>query len=124
MRTCLAFLLAVLLSLNAAAAAVAGVCDVLEHTSSHVTHFGHHNHEHDNDHDHDVSPAGPDSTGKAPAANDHHHAHVHPGFSMLLPSLVGVMPLDGHSPQVAGASDSFASAPQLRLDRPPRAALA
>jgi len=51
----LAFLLAVLLSLNAAAAAVAGVCDVLEHTSNHVTHFGHHNHEHDDDHDHDVS---------------------------------------------------------------------
>lgn len=120
MRTCLVFLLAVLLSLNAAAAAVAGVCDVLEHAPNHVTHFGHHSH----DHDHDASPVGPDSTGKAPAANDHHHAHVHPGFSMLLPSLVGVMPLDGHSPQVAGASDGFASAPHVRLDRPPRAALA
>jgi len=42
MRLCLTFLLAFLLSLNAASAAVVGVCDVLEHTQSHTVHFGHH----------------------------------------------------------------------------------
>ncbi|WP_310451462.1 hypothetical protein [Sulfuritalea sp.] len=126
MRFLLPLLLAVLLSLNAASAAVVGVCDALEHRQSDIdaSHFGHHSHQHGDDHAHDTPPADADGTGKVPAANDHHHAHVHPGFSMLLPIAVGVMPLEGRSPLVAAAANSFSSAPHVRLDRPPRAALA
>ncbi len=124
MRTCFAFLLAVLFSLNAASAAVVGVCDALEHTQSDASHFGHHSHQHGDNHAHDAPPADPDGTGKAPTANDHHHAHVHPGFSTLLPSAVGVMPLEGRSPLATAGANSFASAPLVRLDRPPRASLA
>lgn len=124
MRTCFAFLLAVLLSLNAASAAVVSVCDALDHRQSDASHFGHHSHQHGDDHAHDTPPADADGTGKAPAANDHHHAHVHPGFSTLLPSTVGVMPLAGRSPLATARGNTFTSAPQVRLDRPPRAALA
>ena len=125
MRFLLTLLLAALLSLNAAYAAVVSVCDALEHTQSHATHFGHHSHEHRDGHVHDAPPADSDGTGKTPASSDHHHhAHVHPGFSTLVPATVGVIPLDGRSPLATAATNTFVSAPQVRLDRPPRAALA
>lgn len=125
MRTCLAFLLAVLLSLNTAYAAVIGVCDVLEHTQQgDKAHFGHHSHEHADEHEHDAPPADADSSGKVAASGDHDHAHVHPGFSTLLPGSVGMKLFAGRSPLVAATPDTFVSAAQVRLDRPPRAALA
>ncbi|MDP2811694.1 MAG: hypothetical protein Q8O34_16270 [Rhodocyclaceae bacterium] len=124
MRFFLTLLLAALLSLNAAYASVAGVCDALEHTQGAAAHFGHHSHEHGDSHAHDAPPADPDQPIQSSAASDHHHAHVHPGFSTLLSGTIGVMPLGGRSPFVALARCDFVSAPQLRLDRPPRAALA
>lgn len=123
MRTCLAILLAVFLSLNTAYAAVVGVCDVLEHTGQNdKAHFGHHSHEHADEHEHDAAPA--DGSDKLAASGDHDHAHVHPGFSTLLPGSVGMKLFAGRSPLVPATPDTFVSAPQLRLDRPPRAALA
>lgn len=124
MRFFLTILLAALLSLNAAHAAVMGVCDALEHTQSDAAHFGHHSHEHSDDHAHDAPPADPDQPGQLSAASDHHHAHVHPGFSTLLPDAIGVIPLGGRSPFVALDRRDFVSASHIRLDRPPRAALA
>ena len=108
MRTCFALLLAALLSLNAAYAAVAGVCDTLEHTQGKAAYFGHHTHEHGDDHAHDAPPADPDQPGQLTAASDHHHAHVHPGFSTLLPGAIDVMPLGGTVPSLRStAATSF-----------------
>ena len=125
MRFLLALLLAVLLSLNAAHAAVVGICDALEHTQSHSAHFGHHSHEHDNDDHASAAPtADTDRPGQSPTAGDYHPAHVHPGFSMLLPGAIGVIVLGGHSPYMSLNRRDFVSAPHIRLERPPRAALA
>jgi hypothetical protein len=124
MRFFLTFLLAALLSLNAAYAAVADVCDTLEHTQGKAAYFGHHSHEHGDDHAHDAPSADPDQPGQLSAASDHHHAHVHPVFSTLPPDAIGVMPLGGRSPYVALDRRDFVSAPHIRLDRPPRGALA
>ena len=124
MRFFLTLILATLLSLNAAFAAVVGVIDAVEHTQGDASRSGHHSHQHGDDHAADAPPADLDGTGRAPADNDHHHAHVHPGFSTLLPDTVGVMSVDWRSPLVPTALGTFASAPHVRLDRPPRAALA
>ncbi|MBK5103594.1 MAG: hypothetical protein MUP61_06095 [Burkholderiales bacterium] len=126
MRTCFAFFLGMLLSLNAATAAVAAICDALEPLPSHGVHFGHHSHDHDDDHDHGASPAVPDDPHKSQGAENHHHVHVHPhpGFSTLLPGVHDMAAPEGHSPMIAGTSEHYASAPHLRLDRPPRAVLA
>lgn len=119
MRTCLAILLAVFLSLNTAYAAVVGVCDVFEHTEQNdKAHFGHHSHEHD------AAPADADGSDKLAASGDHDHAHVHPGFSTLVPGSIGLLPFAGRSPLVPATLDILVSAAQIRLDRPPRAALA
>lgn len=124
MRFFVALLLAALLSLNAAHAVVVGVCDALEKTPGHSAHFGHHSHEHSGDHTHDASPADSDHPSQVPVASDHHHAHVHPGFATLLPGAMGVAALDGDSPLASLERRDFVSAPLIRLDRPPRAALA
>ena len=121
MRTCFSFLLAIMLSLNAAYAASVGVCDALEHTSSHAVHFGHHSHEHSDDHAHEDPSDNPDGAGKASTVGDHHHNHVHPSFSSILTGIVGVMPLTGRSPMVAIPTGAFVSAPQALPARPPRA---
>ncbi|TAN72007.1 MAG: hypothetical protein EPN14_10955 [Gallionella sp.] len=120
MRACLSFFLATMLSLNAAYAAVVGVCDALEHTSSHAAHFGHHSH----DHVHDEPAADADRASNMPAVGDHHHAHVHPVFSSLPATSVGVKLLAGCITPVADPGSTFVSAPQALLDRPPRATLA
>jgi ABC-type Zn2+ transport system substrate-binding protein/surface adhesin len=124
MRACLVFFLALMLSLNSAYAAVMGVCDALDHTSSHDTHLGHHSHEHSDDHTHDNPTANSDEAGKTFSASDHHHDHVHPSFSYILPGIIGVMPLTGSSPIVAATTDAFISAPQAPPARPPKATLA
>lgn len=122
MRACLSFLLAIMLSLNAAYAATVGVCDALEHTSSQAAHLGHH--EHSDDHAHDDPQVSADEAGKADSVSDHHHDHVHPNFSSILPGIIGVTPLTGRSPMVAIPAGAFVSAPQALPARPPRATLA
>src|SRR3989338_9620420 len=124
MRTYLAFILAIMLSLNAAYAATVGVCDALEHTTNQTAHFGHHSHEHSDDHAHDEPAADADGEGNAPAVGDHHHIHVHPVFSSLPATSVDVKLLTGCSTLIAGPDSTFVSAPQALLDRPPRATLA
>jgi len=124
MRTYLAFLLAIMLSLNAAYAASVGVCDALEHTSNHAAHFGHHSHEHGDDHVHDEPAVDADGVGNVPAVGDHHHAHVHAAFSCLLSGAIDVMPLEGCSPLIETLAGTFISAPQALIEHPPRAALA
>jgi len=124
MRIFLSFILAIMLSLNAAYAASVGVCDALEHTSSQAAHFGHHSHEHSDDHVHDEPAADADGANYVPAADDHHHAHVHPVFSSLPATSVDVKLLTGCSTLIAGPDSIFVSAPQALLDRPPRATLA
>lgn len=123
MRACLSFLLAIMLSLNATYAASVDVCDVLEHTSSHAAHLGHHSHEH-SDHAHDGPQVSADNAGKAASVSDHHHDHVHPSFFSILPGIIGVTPLIGHSPMIATPAGIFVSAPQALPARPPRATLA
>lgn len=122
MRTCLSFLLAVMLSLNAAYAATVGVCDVLEHTSSQAAHLGHHSHEHNDDHDN--APVSADAADEGTSAVSDHHSHVHPSFSFLLPGIIDAMPLTGCNSLLASPASNFDSAPQSSLDHPPRAALA
>lgn len=119
MRIFLVFLFTVFFSLNSAYAAAESICDVLDHAQSHTPHFAHYSGEHPNDHD--APPADSDGTDKAPAVGDHHH--VHPGFSILLPDSVGMMPSGGSSSLISAVTDTFVSALQMRLDRPPRAAL-
>lgn len=123
MRNCLSLLLAILLSLNATYAASMGVCTTLEHTQSFSVHFGHH--EHSGDHVHDEPAVDTDGTNNIPAVGDHHHhAHVHPVFFSLPTTSVGVILLKGRSSLMAYPASIFVSAPQARLDRPPKAALA
>ena len=117
MRTCLGFLLAIMLSLNAAYAASAGVCDALEQTKNHALHVGHHSHEHGNDHDAQSSDA--DGMGKV-----HLHDHAHSSFSFLLPGIIDAVPLTGCNSLLVSPASNFDSAPQSPLDHPPRAALA
>jgi hypothetical protein len=126
MRICFAFLLGMLLTLNATTAAVSAICDALEPLPGHGMHFGHHSHYHEDEHDHGATPAAPDEPHKSPAAASYHHAHIHPhaGFSTLVPSVHDIGALEGHSPMIAGASKHYASALDLRLERPPRAVLA
>jgi len=124
MRIFLSFILTVMLSLNAAYAASVGVCDALEHTSGQAAHFGHHSHEHSDDHAHDEPAADADGANYVPAADDHHHAHVHAAFSFLLSDTIHVTPLKGCSPLVASPASTFISAPQALIERPPRATLA
>lgn len=123
MRTCLSFILAIILSLNAAYAASVGVCDALEHRSGQTAHFGHHSHEHSDDHTHDGPQISTDEAGKVTSASDHHHNHVHPSFSYIPPGIIGVMSLTGRSPIVVAPADTFVSASQALPARPPRATL-
>lgn len=124
MRACLSFILAIMLSLNAAYAASVGVCDALEHTSSQAAHFGHHSHEHSDDHAHDEPAADADGSSNIPAVSDHHHAHVHAAFPCLLSGVIGVTPLEGCSPLISSPASTFISAPQALIEHPPRATLA
>lgn len=117
MRTCLLFLLTIVLSLNAAYAASVGICDALEQKQGHASHIGHHSHEHGDDHD--APPTGADDAGKT-----HNHDHAHPSFSSILPSIVNVIPLSGYSLQFATPAATFVSAPPVLIEHPPKATLA
>ena len=122
MRTYLAFLLTIMLSLNAAYAASVGVCDALEQTTNHAAHFGHHSHEHSDVHVHDEPVVDADGGSNVPAVSYHHH--VHAAFSCLLSDPIDVTPLKGCRPLIATPASNFVSAPQALIEHPPRAALA
>jgi hypothetical protein len=124
MRSCLSLFLAIMLSVNAFYVAAVGFCDVLEHTSIHTTHLGHHSHVHSDDHDHDNRQANADEAGQLTPASDHQHFHVHPGFTTILSDIIGVIPLTDGSTLVAAPAATFISAPQTLLERPPRITLA
>jgi len=124
MRSSLSFLLAIMLSLNAAYVASVGVCDALEHTSIHTTHLGHHSHGHSGGHDHDDQLASDDESDQTTSVSDHLHFHVHPGFSTILPDVIGVTPLTGGSIRIAIPAEILISVPPTLLERPPRATLA
>jgi len=109
MRACLIIFLAIMLSLNAAYAAGAGICDAMEQAQDSISHIGHHLHGHDDD----------NGTGQA-----HFHDHAHPGFSFLLPGAIDVTPPTGRSPRIAVPTDAFDSAPPSLPFHPPRAILA
>ena len=122
MRTCLTFLLAIMLSLNAAYAAAGSICVALEHLPNHAVHFGHHSHEHSDDRV--VQSADQDKGGKVSPVGNQHHDHAHPGYSSILTGIISVMPLTGCSPLVAAPANAFVSAPQTLPDPPPRTKLA
>ena len=113
-----------MLSLNAAYVASVGVCDALEHTSSLAAHFGHHSHDHDDDHAHNDPQVNPDDAGQLASASDHHHNHVHPSFSIILPDIIGVTPLADGSALATTPLEAFVSALSPLPKRPPRATLA
>ena len=116
MRTCLAFILSIMFSLNTAYATSVGICDALKHTS-HTAHIGLHSHEHDDGQD--APSLDPDEEGKSNC-----HDHVHPSFSSILPNTIGITPMMGCSILVVAPVSTILSAPQTLLERPPRVALA
>lgn len=124
MRVCLTFLIAIMFSLNVAYAASVGVCDALEHASNHAAHLGHHNHEHSDDPIHDDTQASGDAAGKLTAVNGHYHDHVHPSFSVILPCIIGIMPLIEPDSLIVISTSNFVSAPQALIEYPPKATLA
>jgi hypothetical protein len=124
MRLIVAFLLALLIPLNAAFAAAGGICDALEGKAQHTAHMGHHTHVHDHDHDGadtagNVDPGG--ATDSSQHASDHHHSHVHPAFSSMLSVPIGLnLPIATSAPP-APSVETFVSAIPSQLERPPRA---
>ncbi|MFA6120934.1 MAG: hypothetical protein WC706_06200 [Sideroxydans sp.] len=124
MRASLSFFLAIMLSLNASYMASVGVCGALEHSTSHAEHFGHHYHHHNDEHHHDDEIASADEADKSTSVSDHHHNHVHPGFSTILPDSIGIVPLIDDSIMIANHAETFVSAPPTLLERPPRNTLA
>jgi hypothetical protein len=124
MRTILSLCLVIMFSLNTAYAASVGVCDALEHAPNHAAHLGHHNHEHSDDPIHDDTQASGDEAGKLTAVNGHHHDHVHSSFSVILPCIIGMMPLIEPDSLVVIPTRNFVSAPQTSIEYPPKATLA
>ncbi|MBI4741152.1 MAG: hypothetical protein HY777_06305 [Betaproteobacteria bacterium] len=126
MRLFLTLLLAVAIPFNAAFAVAAGWCDELQHAA----HPGHHVHVHDHEHGNDSNDSGraagdvgqDGSAGSKQKADGHHHSHVHPVFSTMLPAPVGLnLPVAPDAP-LAPAAETFISAIPPRLERPPRSA--
>jgi|GEM_PF-2900432 len=117
MRFFLPILLAVLIPFNAAFAAVTAL--------QHAAHPDHHVHVllHDHAGDDTAGNVGQDGVADpAEQASDHHHSHVHPVFSLILPTAAGL-----NLPIVTGveppcSAETFSSAFLSRLERPPRAA--
>ncbi|MDP1653186.1 MAG: hypothetical protein Q8L56_10745 [Rhodocyclaceae bacterium] len=116
MRFLIALLLAIAIPFNAAYAAGAGVCDVLEGQARHGEHLGHHSHAHDHEHG-EVA-----NTDPAQPGSDHNHSHAHPLLSWMLPAQVGIHLPVGVSAAPPLPAKRFVSATPARLERPPRAA--
>ena len=127
MRTFIVILLSVVFSLNAAFAAVAGVCDAVDHLpqgeSAQHLHVGHHGHivsevmaeEHANGEQ--DTPQGKKSAGS------HCHAHSTTTTAVAASNFVS-SPNLGHHVLIAPPSSPFASFIPAGLDRPPRDSLA
>ncbi|MDP2169280.1 MAG: hypothetical protein Q8J96_02540 [Rhodocyclaceae bacterium] len=117
MRFFLPLLLAILIPFNAAFAAVTAL--------QHAVHPDHHVHVllHDHACADTAGNVGQDGAADpAQQSSDHHHAHVHPVFSLILPTPAGLsLPVVTGAPSPPSA-ESFSSAIPLRLERPPRAA--
>lgn len=120
MRACLSFILSVILLLNAAYGPSVSVWDTFEDTSGHAAaHFGHHSHEGG---DNNGKLVDADGTGKATMSD--HHIHVYPSFPCLLSDTIGVTSSANCTFLIESTASTFVSAPQARLDRPPRTVLA
>jgi hypothetical protein len=121
MHLLIAVLLSFLVSLNAAYAAVLGVCDVMEHGKSDLTieqtsHFGHHGHAAE-----DGAVSG-DDTRACTGAGDNCHAHA--SFSPMILSEVQVPGPLGRSPFVGQPPSRLVSVPPIGMEYPPRSVLA
>ncbi len=115
MRTCLTFILAMLLSLNAAFAVAASYCQH-QKESPRAAHFGHHMH-----HQHERSTDKSSDTG---TKIDPDCVFCHLSFSSFVPALSPMLG-DNSLPQLVPPSVAeFRSAIDDPLDRPPRARLA
>jgi len=134
MRTLIAFFLSLFLTLNAANAAIHGVCDVFEHgqahdvVAEHDAHPGHHGHDSEDGDEVKVTPDvtlkfGADtSTGSGQMHPD--HCHAHPSFSSLLTDRLSLPVMPDSIVLSAIPADALKSAVLRRLERPPRAHLA
>ncbi|MFA6311036.1 MAG: hypothetical protein WCV99_06965 [Sterolibacterium sp.] len=135
MRNLITLILSMFLSMNAAHAAVVGICDALEQgaahgvAAEHRAHFGHHSHHaqgadaaSDKVSDASAKTAGADQ--KSPTTTPSDHSHAHPSFSTLLPGSVVVSAVSKRDVMTTSLSDVFVSAHPSRLERPPRASLA
>lgn len=134
MHALIAFFLSLFLTLNAANAAIHGVCDAFEHGQTHDVvvghdaHPGHHGHESANGVEVKALPdvavkAGLDSSASSSQTHPD-HCHAHPSFSSLLPNLPVVPALPESKVLSTLPTAALLSAMVLRLERPPRAFLA
>lgn len=132
MRTLIAIFLSLFLSLNAASAAVHGVCDAFEQGAAHgigvaVEHDAHPGH-----HDDSVALTMHSESDSGGAMGDPRnsiethtdHCHVHPSVSSLLPEELSFPAQTGRASLIPLPAAALASAQLPRLDRPPRARLA
>jgi hypothetical protein len=127
MRSLISFLLCIVFSLNAAFAAVAGVCDAIDHLPQGET--GHHFHV--SHHSHNLSEAGAEEhangdqetpQGKK-SVGGHCHAHSTTATAVTTSGLVS-SPVMGHHVLIALTASPFISFIPAGLDRPPRDSLA
>lgn len=125
MRTLLAIFLSIMLSFNAASAALTDVCDVLESViasdsvaSGHGAHLGHHMH------DHEHAPIADSSPEKSPQTAHVDHSHPHQCFSSVLPDELALPTLSGAQLCPVAPDDQILSVSPPRLERPPRVATA
>lgn len=127
MRSLIVILLSVIFSLNAAFAAVAGVCDAIDH----LPQGGSEQHFHVDQHSHSVSEAAADERANGDtdtqqgkkSSGGHCHAHSTTATAVTASNLVS-SPNLGHHVLIAPPSSPFASFIPAGLDRPPRDSLA
>ncbi len=114
MRSCLAFLLVILLSLNATFAAAASYCQH-QQESPQAAHFGHHTHQHD---------GSADKSSDTGTQIDPDCGFCHLSFSSFVPTLPPMLDDNNPSQLVAPLAAEFFSTTVEPFDRPPLARLA
>lgn len=129
MRILLAIFLSLVLSFNAAYAAVTDICDLHEQHSElsdasgsaeHAQHFGHHSHHDDHSTAIDVNDPG-DTSSETPHTD---HSHPHQCFTSVLPAEVALPHLAGNNSHSAKSHEQIVSWLPSLFERPPRAAVA